>query len=148
MSVFMPLTLHLAVALGAYIVIASLGMLLAPADRIDRLYEEVRDSPGLMLAFGVFAFAIGAAWLMAHREWLTPLGIVVSIAGWIFVIEGVLMLVAPAIMVRLFAAFRPILRPACLVAILIGALLIFAGLTGRADAPGYALAHCGFPNCP
>jgi len=148
MSVFMPLTLHLAVALGAYIVVASLGMLLAPADRIDRLYEEMQDSPGLMLAFGVIAFAVGAAWLMAHREWITPLGFAVSIAGWIFVIEGLLMLVAPAVMVRLFAVVRPILRPACVVAILVGALLIFAGLTGRADAPGYALAHCNFPNCP
>ncbi|MBO9581529.1 MAG: DUF2065 domain-containing protein [Sphingobium sp.] len=148
MSVFMLLTLHLAVALGVYIVVASLAMLLAPADRIDRLYEEMRDSPGLMLAFGVFAFAIGAVWLMVHREWITPLGIVISVVGWIFAVEGVLMLVAPAVMVRLFAVFRPILRPACMVAIVIGALLVLAGLTGRADAPGYALAHCGFPNCP
>jgi hypothetical protein len=40
-------------------------------------------------------------------------------------------------MLRLFAVFRPILRPACMIAILIGALLVIAGLTGRADAVGY-----------
>ncbi|HEY1124594.1 MAG TPA: DUF2065 domain-containing protein [Sphingobium sp.] len=137
MSVLMPLTLHLAVALGVYIVAASLGMLFTPAARVDRLYAELADSPGLILAYGVIAFAIGAAWLMVHQEWITPLGIIVSIAGWIFAAEGVLMLAAPALMVRLAAVFRPILRPACIVAILLGALLVFAGLTGQADAVAY-----------
>ena len=137
MSVLMPLTLHLAVALGVYIAAASLGMLLMPAARVDRLYADLADSPGLILAYGVIAFAVGAVWLMVHQEWITPLGIIVSIAGWVVAVEGVLMLVAPALMIRLSAVFRPILRPACIVAILLGALLVFAGLTGRADAVAY-----------
>ncbi len=111
-----------------------------PAARIGRLYEELLESPGLVLAYGVIAFAIGAVWLMVHQEWLTPLGLVVSLAGWIILIEGVLMLAAPALIVRVFAVFRPILRPACIVAIVIGLLLVIAGLTGRADAVAYATA--------
>ena len=130
----MPLTLHLAVAFGVYIAAASLGMLLMPAARVERLYQELADSPGLVMAYGVIAFVVGAAWIMVHHEWLTGLGMVVSLVGWIMAIEGVLMLAAPAVMIRIALVFRPVLKPACVIAIVVGVLLIVAGLTGRADA--------------
>ncbi|MBO9575868.1 MAG: DUF2065 domain-containing protein [Sphingobium sp.] len=138
MSVLLPLTLHLAVALGIYALAGSLGLLLMPAERKARLWEEMTDAPGLLFGYGALAFAVGAAWIMAHQEWITPLGTIVSIAGWIIAVEGVLLLAVPALMVRLMLAMRPLTVPLCIVGIVIGALLIMAGLTGIANAvPDY-----------
>ena len=134
MSVLLPLTMKLALALGIYALAGSLGVLLSSPERRARLFEEMADSPGLMYAYGIIAFAIGATWLMVHQEWLTPLGTIVTLAGWIIAIEGVLLLAFPAIIVRFALALRPVLVPACIVGIVLGALLIILGLTGVANA--------------
>ena len=138
MSVLLPLTLNLAIALGIYAFAGSLGVLLSPAERRTRLVEEMVESPGLIFAYGAIAFAVGATWVMVHQEWITLLGTIVTLAGWIIAIEGVLLLAFPAIVVRLALAMRPVLVPACIVGIIIGLLLIVLGLTGIANAvPAY-----------
>jgi hypothetical protein len=138
MSALLPLTLKLAIALGIYALAGSLGVLLSSAERRTRLFEELVESPGLIFGCGVIAFAIGATWLMVHQEWITPLGIIVTLAGWIIAIEGVLLLAFPAIVVRFAGALRPVLVPACRVGIVLGVLLIILGLTGVANAvPDY-----------
>lgn len=134
MSVYLPLTLHLAVALGVYAFAGSLGMLLMPRERLDRLFDEMGQSPGLMFAYSVIAFAVGAALIMVHHDWISPLGIVVTLAGWLIGIEGVAMLAFPSAMARIAAAFRPQIRLWCVLGLVLGALLILAGLAGRADA--------------
>lgn len=134
MSVLLPLTLHLAVAFGAYVFAGSLGVLLMPAARRARLWEEMAESPGLLFGYGALALAVGAAWIMAHQEWMTPLGTLLSLVGWIIALEGVLLLALPALFMRLVLAIRPILVPLCILGLVIGLLLILAGLTGRADA--------------
>ncbi len=138
MSVLVPLTLHLSVALGVYCLAASLGLLIAPRERIAGLFEEMADSPGLLYAFGLITLAIGSAWIMAHREWTTPLGIAVSLAGWIAAIEGVLLLALPGLMVRIMLVFRSIVRPCAVAGVLIGLVFILLGLLGRPDALGAA----------
>ena len=138
MSVLLPLTLKLAIVLGIYAVAGSLGLLLSPPERRTRLFEEMTESPGLVFGYGVIAFAIGAAWLLVHQEWLTPLGTIVTLAGWIIAIEGVLLLAFPAIMIRFALATRKVLVPACIVGIILGVVLIILGLTGVANAvPDY-----------
>jgi len=134
MSVYLPLTLHLAVALGAYAFAGSLGMMLMPRERTDRLFEEIGQSPGLMFAYGVIALAIGSVWIMAHRDWISPLGIVISAAGWWIALEGVVMLAFPAAVARFAAMLRPQIRLWLVLGLVLGLLLIVAGLTGRADA--------------
>lgn len=134
MSVLMPITLNLAIALGIYALAGSLGMLLMPAERADRLFDELLESPGLVFAYGLIAFAIGATWIMVHRDWMTPLGIVISLAGWWIALEGVVMLALPGLMARIARILRPRIRLWCMIGIVIGALLILAGVTGVADA--------------
>jgi len=136
MSVLTPLTLHLAVALGVYAIAASLGLLLMPAARTDRLFDEMAESPALILGYGVIAFAIGAAWVTVHRDWMTPLGIIISLSGWWIALEGVALLASPALMVGIARALRPQIRLWSIIAMVIGALLILAGVTGIADAGG------------
>lgn len=135
MSVLMPLTLNLAVALGVYALAGSIGILLSPPERTARLFDEIANSPGLIFAYGVIAFAIGATWIMVHHDWITPLGIIISLAGWLITIEGVLFLAFPQVLVAFALKFKSNMKPWCLIGIVLGLLLIVAGLTGIADAP-------------
>lgn len=127
------LTLQLAQALGLYALAAGIGIVSAP-DRFRAVLGAMADSPGLSWAFGVAAFAIGTAILIPHHLLADPLAAVVTIIAAIAAIEGLLLLAAPRLLI---AIAQPFARhaPLCgIVAILVGALLFLAGLTGRADA--------------
>jgi hypothetical protein len=125
------LTLHLAEALGLYLVAVSAGALIAP-DHWRALGRELENSPGLTLVMGVFAFAISAAMLIAHHGMDDPLAIIVTAAAAAGVAEGLLMLVVPQALVPVsrWAFEHP--RAWAIVTVALGLLLLAAGLTGDA----------------
>jgi hypothetical protein len=126
------LTLHLSVLIGLYLVAAGTGGLTGAA-RWDELIAEIERSPGLISLLGALAFAAGALIVMLHNRWTDPLACVVSVLGWAALAEGLVLLAYPP---AWLALARPLLRRVRAVAtgaILIGALLLLAGLTGRAD---------------
>jgi uncharacterized protein YjeT (DUF2065 family) len=126
------LTLHLAVLIGLYLVAAGIGGLTGHA-RWDELVAEIERSPGLLYLLGAFAFAVGALVVMIHNRWTDPLAMIVSLIGWAALTEGLVLLAYPP---AWLAIARPMLRhvrAVAIAAILIGALFLLAGLTGRAD---------------
>jgi uncharacterized protein YjeT (DUF2065 family) len=126
-------TLALAKAIGVYAIAAGVGGLIAP-QRWQDMIEEMRTRPGLTYVTGAFTFALGAAIVLVHNVWTDPLAIVVSVIGWAAAIEGVILLVAPEPLLKLGASMvRPaVARPYAIVAIVLGAVLLIAGLIGRA----------------
>jgi hypothetical protein len=127
------LTLSLAKAFGVYFIAAGLSGLLAP-ERWRAILDGFRQNAALSYISGVFVFALGVAVIIAHNIWADPLAIVVTLIGWAAAIEGVVLIAFPEPLLKWSVSF---LRPGAVkiwavAIIVIGAILLLLGLTGRA----------------
>ncbi|WP_425410108.1 DUF2065 domain-containing protein [Hyphococcus sp.] len=128
------LTLSLAKVFGVYMIAGGLsGVLLGP-ERWRRILDEFRNNAAITYISGVFVFALGAAVIMAHNIWTDPLAIFISLFGWVAAVEGVILIAYPDPLLKWSAS---LLRPGgvkiwAIAVIVIGAVLLALGLTGRA----------------
>ena len=132
MTTAIPLTLHLLVLIGLYELAAGIAGL---TGRIDwrAMTDEFMRSPSLSFITGFMVFALGGVMIMNHHHWTDLLAIIVSLVGWIALVEGILMMIAAK---PLLIFFRPLIgsqRAVSLFAAVVGIILIVLGLTGRAD---------------
>jgi uncharacterized protein YjeT (DUF2065 family) len=126
------LTLHLAVLIGLYMIAVGIGGLTGNA-RWAELVEELERSPSLLWLVGAFAFAVGALVVTIHNRWTDPLAMIVTFAGWAALAEGLVLLAYPAAWLALARPMLRHVRAVAIASILLGALFLLAGLTGRAD---------------
>ena len=132
MTTAIPLTLHLLVLIGLYELSAGIAGLTGRIDWREMTEEFVR-SPSLSFVTGFMVFAIAGVMIINHHHWTDFLAIIVSLAGWIALVEGIAMMVAAR---PLLIFFRPLIgsqRAISLFAAAVGIILILLGLTGRAD---------------
>lgn len=132
MTTAIPLTLHLAVLIGLYDLAAGLAGLTG-AIRWEALLDEFEKSPALTFVTGFMAFVIGGVLTLAHNIWTDPIAIIVSLIGWVALIEGLLIMVIPRPLLGLSRSLVTNQRAVSAFAILVGALLITLGLVGHAD---------------
>lgn len=128
------LTLRLAEALGLYMILVGLSGLAAP-QRWRALMDELSASPALQMLMGVTVFAIGVTLAMVHSILSDPLAIIVTIIGWIALIEGALLIAVPGPLLRLGRWSLDYTRIWAIVSLILGFLLALAGLTGTAGYP-------------
>jgi len=132
MTTASTLTLHLSILLGVYMIAAGLGGL-TDKERWPELIAELERSRALVYLIAIVAFAAGAVMVSLHNLWTDPLAIVVTLIGWSALAEAIMLFVAPASWFALARPFLRHLRAFAIVTILLGILLLAAGLTGRAD---------------
>lgn len=133
---FAVLTLDLAKAYGLYILVTGLSGLFAP-DRWRQVMEDYARSPGLTYLTAVLVFGLGITLVMIHHLWIDPLAIVVSLVGWIILVEGILLMALPDPLLKIGAASvgsPAATRAWAIFAIIAGAVLLAAGVTGHATA--------------
>ena len=124
------LTLRLSEAIGLYMIVVGIGGLMAPS-RWRAMMDDLERSPGLVMALGFPVFATGATLVLIHI-WTDPLAVIVSLIGYVALIEGALLLAIPAPLLRLGRWSLNFTRAWAAVSIVLGILLFLAGLTGRA----------------
>ena len=132
---FSVLTLQLAKAFGVYVLVTGLSGLAAPA-RWKAVMEDFQRSPGLVYLTAVIVLGVGLVLVLAHSLWTDPLAIIVSLFGWIALIEGVALMAASEGLLALGAATVATpgrTRAWAIMAVILGAALLAAGLFGRAD---------------
>jgi len=132
MTTAIPLTLHLLVLIGLYELAAGIAGLIGRIDWQAMTVEFV-GSPSLSFVTGFMVFAIGGVMIMNHHHWTDPLAVIVSLVGWIALVEGILMMIAAK---PLLIFFRPLVgsqKAISLFAAALGIVLIVLGLTGHAD---------------
>lgn len=128
------LTLYLAQAIGLYLILIGLSGLVAP-QRWTRVMEDFSASAALTLVTGIFVFILGITLIHIHTILTDPLAIIVTLVGWIALIEGALLIVVPHLLLRIGHWSLKFTRIWAIVSILLGLFLGIAGLTGTA---GYA----------
>lgn len=133
MTTATSLTLHLAQAIGLYMIVAGLSGLAAP-QRWQAIVDDLARSAGLQMVMGVTVFAIGAALAISHSILVDPLAIIVTVAGWLALLEGALLIATPGPLIRIGQASLRFTRIWAFASIALGLFLALAGLMGRADA--------------
>jgi uncharacterized protein YjeT (DUF2065 family) len=127
------LTLDLATAIGLYWIAAGIGLLIDPA-RMRAMVDDLVRVPGLSYALGLGVFAIGTAILIPHHVLYDPLSVIVTVLAALFAVEGLLLIAVPGVLVRVAQPFLANARLWAVVSVVLGVLMLLAGLTGRADA--------------
>jgi uncharacterized protein YjeT (DUF2065 family) len=133
MDTISVLTLRLAEAIGLYMIVVGMGGLVAPR-RWQAMMDDLKRSPGLVMALGFPVFAVGAALVLIHSIWRDPLSIIVSAIGYAALIEGALLLAVPEPLLKIGCWSVNFTRVWAVISIILGVLLFLAGLTGRAIA--------------
>jgi len=126
------LTLDLATAIGLYWIAAGIGLLVAP-QRMRAMVDDLR-APSLSYALGLGLFAIGTAILIPHHVLHDPLGVIVTVIAALLALEGLVLIAFPQALIRIAEPFLGHARLWAIVSLVLGVLMLLAGLTGRADA--------------
>lgn len=132
MSTLTPLTLRLAEFLGLYMIAAGILLVRRPGT-IARMLDELSASAMLAFVAGLLGWAIGAAILLVHHHLSDPLAAVVTLIGWLSLVEGLVVIALPEPLLRLVRSAAPYGRAWGVVSLVLGILVFLAGLTGRAD---------------
>lgn len=90
----MDISLFLSKALGLYLVIISVGMLIN-AHTLKPILGEMLKSPALMFVTGMIAIIIGALIVISHNIWILDWRVIITIMGWASLIKGTIRVVIP-----------------------------------------------------
>ncbi len=132
MTTAIPLTLHLLVLIGLYELATGVASVTGRINWIA-LLDEFERSPALSFMTGFMVYVFGAVVVLVHCIWTDPLAIIVSAIGWVAAAEGLLLMIFPG---PLLAFSRRLVGNQTLISLLtivFGLVLVFLGLTGRAD---------------
>ena len=132
MTTAIPLTLHLAVLIGLYDLAAGIAGFTG-AIKWGAVLDEFEKSPALTFVTEFMAFVLGGVLILAHNIWTDPLAVIVSLIGWIALVEGLLIMVIPRPLLGFSRRLITNQRAVSVFAIIVGALLIVLGLVGHAD---------------
>lgn len=122
-------TSWLSVLVGAYMLAGGIGALVR-GNLWPEIVAEFESSPALVAVTGAVAFAVGAIIVTVHNVWTSPAAIIVSLAGWAAVFEGLSLLAVPQLWLRLA---RPLMRASKawgILMLLLGAFLVSSALVG------------------
>jgi hypothetical protein len=88
-------TLFLSRLLGLYCIVMGLSMFLRGQPMVDTVTSMLGNAP-LMLVLAIVVVIAGLAMVLTHNIWSGgTLTVVVTLAGWIALIKGVLFLIVP-----------------------------------------------------
>ena len=123
----MDVSIFLARALGIYFVVLCLAML-TKRKFFHEVLQSVAGSKAVLYLSGLFSLIIGLLIVLSHNIWDCNWRIIVTVVGWLALVKGVLLIIAPkTFMSWSMKAFRVITPIVCAIIILVGAYLIYIG---------------------
>ena len=120
-------TTWLSVLLGVYLLAGGIGALVR-GELWPEMVAEFERSPALVAVTGAVAFVVGAIIVSFHNVWTSPAAIIVSIAGWMAVLEGLSLLAVPSLWLGLARPFMKASKFWGVFMILLGAFLLSSAL--------------------
>ena len=98
----MELSIYLAQLFGVVFVVVGLGLLLRTGF-YRKMYKNVVKNDVIMVYGGLAALTIGLVIVSAHNVWVQSWEVIITIFGWLAVVEGILLLLLPEEMSRIVA---------------------------------------------
>jgi len=95
----MGTALLVAKVFGVVYVVAGLGMLVNK-DYYKKMMKEMMKSSSYMFFGGMMSLALGVIIVLYHNVWVQDWVVLVTIIGWLAVLKGVLLLLAPKALVK------------------------------------------------
>ena len=117
------ITLWLSVLLGAYLLAGGMAAWLRGGLWAEMIADFER-SPALVMVCGAIAFAVGATIVSVHNQWTSPAAVIVSATGWLALAEGLTLIAAPQLWLRLARPMMAYSRAWSVAMLLLGAFLL------------------------
>ena len=120
---------HIFQLLGLVYVAAGLGGVI-DKDSFKEIIKDSIDSPALYYLFGFVALVFGFLLVTFHNEWSMSWSVIITVFGWIALIEGVLILAYPAPFIKMSSWMmkkEKFLRVYALIALLLGVFFLLLG---------------------
>ena len=95
----METSIFLAKVIGLYLLIAGL-MLLIRRGAVGEVIDDITRSPALVAFAGSISLAIGLLLVVSHNHWSRDWTVVVTLLGWLALLQGVIRLFYPEGVVR------------------------------------------------
>ena len=92
-------SIFLAKVIGLYLLIAGL-MLLIRRGAVGEVIDDITRSPALVAFAGSISLAIGLLLVVSHNHWSRDWTVVVTLLGWLALLQGVIRLFYPEGVVR------------------------------------------------
>ena len=125
----MDTSIFLAKALGIYLVVISLGMMLN-ANKIRPLFQlMIKDTP-LTYFGGIMALIIGILMILSHNVWEMDWPVIITIVGWISFLKGISIIFLPDFVISSSSKWlenRTAYYTTLLFTLIFGAILIYFG---------------------
>ena len=96
--------MFLSQVLGLYMLVMGIAVFLNPT-RVEQVIKEFGKSYLIPFFDGAVALIVGLLIVLSHNDWNTPAAAVISLFGWLAVIEGVLMSLLPQAKIERLMAF-------------------------------------------
>lgn len=92
-------SIFLAKVIGLYLLIAGL-MLLIRRGAVGEVIDDITRSPALVAFAGSISLAIGLLLVVSHNHWSRDWTVVVTLLGWLALLQGIIRLFYPEGVVR------------------------------------------------
>ncbi len=97
----MCISLFFAQVIGVYLFLMSLAMLIHSA-RYKKTMNEFLGHSALMAFAGGVSLILGLVIVISHNIWVTEWPILITIIGWILIVQGVMRIMFPDATVRIW----------------------------------------------
>jgi len=100
----MDISVIIAQVLGIFFVVMGIAMVVGSKATAGAIEESVAHK-GIMFVWGILALLIGAVIVVLNNAWTTGLPLLITILGWLALLKGVFIVLAPAAAVSLYRKF-------------------------------------------
>ncbi|HEY5220526.1 MAG TPA: hypothetical protein VIJ29_00030 [Candidatus Paceibacterota bacterium] len=100
----MDISVVIAQVLGIFFVVAGVAMVVSSKATAGAIEESVAHK-GIVFMWGIGALLIGAVIVVFNNAWTTGLPLLVTILGWLALVKGVFILLAPGVAAALYRKF-------------------------------------------
>lgn len=125
----MDISIFLAKALGLYLVIISISMLLN-ISRFTSILNKIIDNPPVLLFSGVIALIFGILLVLSHNIWQADWRVVITLIAWLSLIKGIIRVAFPQLsfgIIRYFIQSKLAYYLSVLVTLFLGIFLCYFG---------------------